>query len=223
MMPHLRPASEQISPVSHSRLLRRDIEIPINCSIVSVPLLQPLICLGEVLAIILHPLATVLCKHHILHSRCTGRKETHKAPHHTQRTRMHTLQDAMPRPINLRNPLPRRHAPRQKHHPFRPLLRHNINDLLRESLPSLIRVARRLVSFHCQTCIQQQDTAIGPGGEEAALVRGRLEVRVLLCEELVDVEERGGRGGGGPDGEAETVGLVDVVVGVLAQDYTFDR
>ena len=31
----------------------------------------------------------------------------------------------------------------------------------------------------------------------------------------------GGREGGRADGEAETVGLVDVVVGILADDYGF--
>ena len=40
-------------------------------------------------------------------------------------------------------------------------------------------------------------------------------------EQFVDVGETGGGGGGGADAEAEAVGLVDVVVGVLAQDYDF--
>ena len=40
-------------------------------------------------------------------------------------------------------------------------------------------------------------------------------------EQFVDVEGAGGSWGRRTDAEAETVGLVDVVVGVLAEDYDF--
>ena len=68
---------------------------------------------------------------------------------------MHALQHAMPHPIQLGHPLCRRFSPRQKHHPVGPFLRHKINHLLRKLLPSLIRVAVRLVRSHRQTRVQE--------------------------------------------------------------------
>lgn len=67
---------------------------------------------------------------------------------------MHALQHAMPHSVQLGHPLRRRVPPRQKHHAVRPLLRHDINHLLRELLPSLISMAVRLVRSHRQTRIQ---------------------------------------------------------------------
>lgn len=73
-----------------------------------------------------------------------------------------------------------------------------------------------------QTGIQKQHAAIRPRGEESTVAGWRLESRIVVAEGGVDVFERGGCRGGGPDGEAETVGLVVVVVGVLAEDHGFD-
>ena len=137
---------------------------------------------------------------------------------------MHALQDAMPDLVHLGHPLRGRGPPRQEHDPVRPLLRHDVNHLLRELLPPLVRVAERLVRAHRQARVQQQDAPVRPGGEQASLLgRGLERVRVFLPEELVDVLEGGGRGGGRADGEAEAVGLVGAVVGVLAQDHASDR
>lgn len=80
---------------------------------------------------------------------------THKSLRRTQGTRMHTLQHAMPHSIQLGHPLCRRLSPRQKHHAVRPLSRYNINHLLRKFLPSMIRVAVRLVRSHRQTRVQE--------------------------------------------------------------------
>ena len=75
-----------------------------------------------------------------------------------------------------------------------------------------------------QARVEQQDAPVRPGGQQAAVLGRRGEgVRVLLFQELVDVAEGGGSGGGRADGEAEAVGLVGAVVGVLAEDYAFDR
>lgn len=68
---------------------------------------------------------------------------------------MHALQHTMPHPIQPGHPLRRRVPPRQKHHPVRPLLRHDINHLLRELLPSLVSVTVRLVRPHRQTRVQE--------------------------------------------------------------------
>lgn len=135
---------------------------------------------------------------------------------------MYALQKTMPLLIHARHPLLRRHPPRQKHHALRPHPRHSVNDLLRKPLPSMVRVAVRLVRTDRETGIQHEDAAIGPGGEEAAVSGGRGEVGVVFFDGRVDVFEGGRGGGGGPDGEAEAVGLVEVVVGVLAEDNGFD-
>jgi len=80
----------------------------------------------------------------------------------------------------------------------------------------------RLVRPYRQTGIQQQDATVCPGGEETAFVGRRLEGRVVDREGFVNVCEGRGRVDGRADGEAEAVGLVDVVIGVLAEDYGFD-
>lgn len=74
-----------------------------------------------------------------------------------------------------------------------------------------------------QARVEQQNAPVRPGSQQPAVPGRRGKgVRVLLFEELVDVAEGGGSGCGGPDGEAEAVGLVGAVVGVLAEDYAFD-
>lgn len=106
----------------------------------------------------------------------------------------------MPHSIQLGHPLRCRGSPRQKHHPVRPLLRHNINHLLRELLPTLICMAVGLVRSHRETRIQEQYTTVCPGGEQAPLFGRRFEaVRVFYLEKLVDVRERWGRRGGRAD------------------------
>ena len=144
-------------------------------------------------------------------------KKTHKPPRRTQRTGMHTLQNTMPLPIDLRHPLPSRQPPRQKHHAPRPDPGNRIDDLLGKFLPSLIRVAIRVVRADRQTRVQQQDAAVGPGRQEAAVFRrGRFEGRVVFGQGEVDVFERWRGRSRRADGETEAVRLVVVVVGVLA-------
>ena len=135
---------------------------------------------------------------------------------------MHTLQNTVLDLIHLANPLLSRPPPRQKHDSIGPLLCNKVNHLLRELLPPFVRMAVCFVSPHGQASIQQQYAAIRPGCEQAAVLRGRREGGVFFLEELVDVLQGRGCGRGWADGEAEAVGLVDVVVGVLAYDYHFD-
>lgn len=84
-------------------------------------------------------------------------------------------------------------------------------------------MAVRLVGPHGQARVEQEYAAVGPGREQAALVARRGEGRVVVLEADVHVAERGGRGGGRAHGECEAVRLVDVVVGVLAEDDDLDR
>lgn len=77
------------------------------------------------------------------------------------------------------------------------------------------------VCTHRKARIEQQDAAVGPRGKETAVVGWGFERGVVLLEGLVHVLEGRRRAGGWADGEAEAVGLVDVVVGVLAQDDGF--
>ncbi len=135
---------------------------------------------------------------------------------------MNTLQDAMLNFIHLVHPQLRRLSPRQKYNPTRPHLRHRVNDLLRELLPSFARMAIWFVCTHRKARVEQQDAAVGPGGQETAIVGWGFERGVVLREGLVHVLEGRRRADGRADGEAEAVGLVDVVVRVLTKDDGFD-
>lgn len=135
---------------------------------------------------------------------------------------MHRLQNTMLRLINLGHPRPRRFPPRQKHDSIAPHPRNKVNRLLREPLPSLAGVTVRRVCANSQTSVEHKDTPLCPGNEETPVIRGWHKVWVVLFDALVDVDEGRGCAGGWADGEAEAVGLVFVVVGVLADDDGFD-
>jgi hypothetical protein len=100
---------------------------------------------------------------------------------------MHALQHTMLLAVHLADPLPSGRAPGQEHHAPAPLRRHGVDDLLREALPAVVRVRVRLVGADRQAGVEQEDAAVGPGGEEAASVRGRGEVGVVVLEAFVDV------------------------------------
>lgn len=73
-----------------------------------------------------------------------------------------------------------------------------------------------------QTSVQHEHAPLGPGNEQTPIIRGCHEIRVVLFDALVDVYQRGGCASGWADGEAEAVGLVVVVVGVLADNDGLD-
>ena len=80
-----------------------------------------------------------------------------------------------------------------------------------------------LVRSHRQTRIEKQYATICPRGEQTSFLRRRFEaVGILFLEKFIDVCEGWGRRGGRADGEAETVGLVWTMVGILAEDDAFD-
>lgn len=135
---------------------------------------------------------------------------------------MHTFKNAMPRFIDPRHSASGRRAPHQKDNPPGPLFGHDVDDLLGEFLPPLFRVAVGLLGAHGQHRVEQQDALLGPRHEQAAVVRRRLEVRVILRERDEHVLQRGRRDPSA-NGKTKPVGLVDVDVGILPDDNRFHR
>lgn len=87
----------------------------------------------------------------------------------------------------------------------------------------MIRVRVGVVRSHGQAGIEQQHAPLRPGCEEASLVGWRDEVGIIIFEAHVHVSERRRGDRGRPDGEGEPVGLVDVVVGILAENHHANR
>lgn len=75
---------------------------------------------------------------------------------------------------------------------------------------------------HGQAGVEQQHAAVRPRREEAGVVWRSTEIWVVVLDAGEDVLEGGRRSRGWANGEAETVRLADVVVGVLAEDHRFD-
>lgn len=94
------------------------------------------------------------------------------------------------------------------------LVRDGLDDRVGEVLPAEAGVARRLVLQYGEDCIEEEDALPCPVGEVS---RGTLDAEVVLYL-LKDVEERGWWRCTLGDGEAESVGLTGVVVGVLTED-----
>lgn len=135
---------------------------------------------------------------------------------------MHTLQYIMRTLIHPPQPLPRRRSPGKKHHAPRPHFRHGIDNLLGEFLPAVIGVAVGFARFDRQAGVEHQHAAVGPGGEQAAILGRGQERRVVVFKGDVDVFEGWGGAGRWADGESEAVSLVGPVVGVLAYYHGFD-
>lgn len=74
---------------------------------------------------------------------------------------------------------------------------------------------------HRETGVEEQYAPVCPGRQEAALVGRRSEAWVVACETYVHVFERRRSWCGRADGECESMGLVVVVVGILADDDGF--
>jgi len=135
---------------------------------------------------------------------------------------MHGLEHEMPLLVHLFHPLRGRTSPRQIHNTPCAPLSYDIDHLLRELLPPLVLVAVGLVRLDGQTSIEEQDSSVRPRREQTAVLGWGLEVWVVLSKRDIDVLEGWWRGCRRPNGEAETVGLVQVVVRILAEDDRFD-
>lgn len=124
---------------------------------------------------------------------------------------------------NTLGPVLSRRAPSQKDNTIRPHLDNSVNYLLHERLPALARMGIGLAPTDSQAGVDKQDATVRPWSQQATLVWRRLVVWVLFLETFVDVLERRGSGIRRADGEAETMGLIWPVIGVLAYDDGFDR
>lgn len=85
----------------------------------------------------------------------------------------------------------------------------------------MVRMTIRVVCSYGKTGIQEQHAAIRPRRKKSAVVGWGCECGVVLLQGYVNVLERRGCGRRRADGEAETVSLVEVVIGVLTDDDGF--
>jgi hypothetical protein len=93
------------------------------------------------------------------------------------------------------------------------------DDGVGELLPALVLVGIGGVGLHGEHGVDHEHALLGPGDEIPVI--GDLAAH-LVAQFLVHVEERGRRLDAGLDGEAQAVGLVVVVVGVLAEQEHVD-
>lgn len=128
----------------------------------------------------------------------------------------------MPRPGNRLTSLLRWISPCEEYNASLAPRNHSVDDFLREALPPFARVAVGLMRADRQAGVEEEDATVCPGGEQAAFVRWGFEGWIVLFQRDVDVFETWRGWGGRADGEAEAVGLVNVVVRVLAYDDGFD-
>lgn len=182
---------------SNASVLRCHVQIPVDLAILTIPGLQPFVRLLEMRTI----------------------KET---PARAQRARMGALQNQVLAAVDALDSLLSRLAPSQEDNTSRALRSDGIDDFLRELLPAFSSVRVGLVCAHSQAGVEKEHATLSPGSEQATVLRRRREGGVILFKALVDVLKRGRGGCRWPNGEAEAVGLVQVVVGILADDDCFD-
>lgn len=77
------------------------------------------------------------------------------------------------------------------------------------------------VGAYGEAGVEEEDAVVSPGGQEAGTVGWRAEGGVVFFQGCVHVFERGRGGCRWAHGKAEAVGLVEVVIGILAEDYCF--
>ena len=71
--------------------------------------------------------------------------------------------------------------------------------------------------------VQEEDAAVGPGGQQTTLIWGWGEGGIVVLEAGIDIFQGRGSRGGRANREGEAMGLVEVVVRVLAKDNGLDR
>jgi hypothetical protein len=135
---------------------------------------------------------------------------------------MHALKHKMPGIIHTNTSLLSRAAPSQKYNTSCPLLVDQIDYFLREALPAFTSMTISLMCSHCQACVEHQDATICPWSEKTTFVSRLLKLRVVLLERFIDVDEGWWSRCWWADREAETVGLIVVVIWVLTEYHGLD-
>lgn len=115
---------------SNASLLRRNVKIPINLTLIAIALLQPLVRLLEMSVV-------------------------KKSPVSTERTGMRTLQHQVLSAVNALHSALRRLAPGQEHNTSCTLCSHGVDDLLCELLPSFACVRVCGVRLDRQACVEE--------------------------------------------------------------------
>ena len=168
------------------------------------------------------------------------------AARRAQRARVHRLEHGVAArgdALEALRPLLRGRTPREEDDAGAPLLGHDLEHPLREALPALALVRVRLVRLHGQARVEEEDAAVRPRGQQAAVLGRRVERGVVLLQRLapgvslackqgsenpganaylVDIQERRRRGRRRAHGKAHAVRLVEVMIRVLADDDDLD-
>lgn len=115
-----------------------------------------------------------------------------------------------------------RSAPSKEHYPIGSNSSNEIDNFLCELLPSLVGMAVGLVGTNSEACVEHQNATLGPRREKPTFISWRLEVRIVNLDSLVDIDQRRWGSDRGSDGEAQAMGLVMIVIGILANNYHFN-
>lgn len=133
------------------------------------------------------------------------------------------LQDAVLAGVDRFGLVLGRFPPKQKHH-ILALSIDRLNDGICELLPAALRMRVRLAVLHCQGSIEHEYSLFCPLGE---ISMGRSLLDEFVADKVfVDVFKGRGRRHWFEDTEAESMSLVRLVIGVLANNdhfYVGDR
>lgn len=73
----------------------------------------------------------------------------------------------------------------------------------------------------CETSIEEKDTGFRPRSQETAIIWWRFEGGIVLFDCYIDVLERRWCGSWRTDAEAQAMGLIHIVIGILAKNDGF--
>ena len=135
---------------------------------------------------------------------------------------MYALKNAVFTLVQTSHTLLCRSTPCQKDHSMSPLCRYDVNHLLGELLPPLVRVTIGLMCSDSQTSVQEKNASICPRCQEASLLGRRFELGVVFLDCFVDVQQRRRCRSRRPNREAHSMGLINIVIRVLSKDHDLD-
>lgn len=79
-----------------------------------------------------------------------------------------------------------------------------------------------LMCSNCKTRIDEKDSAVCPGRKKTAIIGRWFEIWIIFCKGFEDIFEGGRSRCRSANGETETMGLVEVMIRILTNDYSFD-